>query len=166
MPGWMEDPVQGYQELPKCWDNLRKLVTRQYRWFSYAAFCEEQPKKRHMVHLHVITRTNLPTRLNEIAVHCGFGFEASNSLMTGSGASYYVAKYASKSLQFAPHHFRRVRISQEWPRLPLPDLPLDYLPMERKESLQGYIARAAGTLGFDVQTLQGRYDNHAIDIGQ
>lgn len=164
MPGWMERPEQGYKELPKCWDNLRKYVSRQYHRFSYAAFCEEQPQKRDMVHLHVITRTDLPTRLNEIALHCGFGFQASNRLMTGIGASYYVAKYASKALTHAPSHFRRVRISQEWPRLPEPVLPEDYIPSWPRESMAGYLHRVSATIGVDLRTITERYDNHGLDI--
>jgi hypothetical protein len=166
MPGWMESPQQGYKELPKCWKNLQQTVTRSYGWFVYAAFVEEQAKNRDMPHLHVITLTNLPTRLNELALHCGFGHQAKNMLMTGLGAAYYVTKYASKSLSFAPRHFRRVRVSQSWPRLPEPDLPLDYIPLETHESLAAYMARVSAWLSIDLSVIRDRYDNHALDLGQ
>lgn len=164
MPGWMTDPAQGYEELPQCWDNLRKFITRKYGWFVYVAFAEEQESTRGMVHLHVITLTNLPTRLNEIALHAGFGPQAKNLLMTGKGAAFYVSKYASKSLPNAPRHFRRVRISQVWPRLPEPYLPADYIPQLEKESIGEYIMRVAGSLGMNIVDLRDRFTNEALDI--
>ncbi len=164
MPGWMSDPAIGYKELPKCWDNFRKTMQRSAYCYSYAAFAEEQHENRDMVHLHIITRANLPSRLNDLAVRCGFGPQARNLIVSGHGASYYVSKYATKNLPHAPHGFRRVRISQDWPRLPEPDLPQDYIPREPKESTKTYIARCAATLGYQVAELSDRWQNEAIDI--
>ncbi len=164
MPGWMTDPAQGYRELPKCWNTFRQIGIRGYECFSYAAFAEEQDLNRGMVHLHVITTANLPTRLNEIALHCGFGPQANNQLMTGHGAAYYVTKYASKTLPHAPRNFRRVRISQVWPRLPEPVLPVDYIPQETHESLTAYMHRVSAWLSIDLQTIKDRFDNHALDL--
>lgn len=164
MPGWMTNPAQGYKELPICWDNLRKTIQRSYGWFVYAAFVEEQAKNRDMPHVHVITLTNLPTRMNELALHCGFGYQAKNLLMTGKGAAYYVTKYASKSLRYAPRTFRRVRVSQCWPRLPEPILPADYIPQEAGEKLKPYLQRCASYVGLSVVELEDRYTNLALDI--
>jgi len=164
MPGWFTSPAQGYKELPKCWDTFRKLAGRQYRWFTYAAFAEEQSKNRAMIHLHVITTCNLPTRLNEIALHCGFGFESKNEIITGIRAAFYVTKYASKSLPNAPTHFRRVRISQTWPRLPEPILPEDYIPQRQREPLKDYIMRCSAELGIATAELTELYDNLASDL--
>ncbi len=164
MPGWMTDPAQGYKELPKCWDNFRTVMRRSARCSSYAAFAEEQHENRAMVHLHIITRCNLPTRLNDLAVSSGFGPMSANRIVTGIGASYYVSKYATKNLPNAPHGFRRVRISQDWPRLPEPNLPYDYIPREPKESTKTYIARCAAALGYQVADLSERWQNEAIDI--
>jgi len=164
MPGWMRDPTQGYAELPKSWKNLQQIVNRKYGWFVYAAFVEEQHEQRDMPHLHIITLTSLPSRLNELALHCGFGYQARNLLMSGGAAAYYVAKYASKNLLYAPFKFRRVRISQIWPRLPDPILPADVLPMLKSETIRQYIFRIAGLLDYDVQTLDERWTNYALDI--
>jgi len=164
MPGWMKDAEQGYQELPKCWKNLQQTINRKFGYFVYAAFVEEQHENRDMPHLHIITLTSLPARLNEIALHCGFGFQAQNLLMSGNSASYYVAKYASKNLLYAPFKFRRVRISQVWPRLPDPELPADVLPMLKSETIKQYIFRIAALLDYDVQTLDERFTNYALDI--
>jgi hypothetical protein len=165
MPGWMVSPEQGYQELPACWDNLRREITKAYHWFVYAAFVEEQALNRDMPHLHVITLTNLPTRLNELALHCGFGHQAKNLLMTGKGAAYYVTKYASKQLLYAPRHFRRVRVSQVWPRLPDPILPGDYIPQGPGEKLKPYLQRCAAETGMMAGDLMDRWTNEALDIG-
>jgi len=164
MPGWMSDPMQGYKELPKCWDNFRSIATKQYSCWSYAAFAEEQTKTRGMVHLHVITTCNLPTRLNEMALHCGFGHQADNQLINGTGAAYYVTKYASKTLPHAPHGFRRVRISRIWPRLPDPVLPKDYIPERRQEGLNQYLLRVSGELSIPIGEIRDLYDNWASDI--
>lgn len=166
MPGWMTDPAEGYKDLPRCWKNFSQQTIRQYGWFSYAAFAEEQKENRDMVHLHIITRTNLPSRLNEYALHAGFGFQARNLLASGMNCAYYVAKYASKSLPHAPRKFRRVRISRDWPRLPEPILPSDYIPMEPKESIRQYLHRCAEYFGFSPLEMLERWENEALDIGQ
>ncbi len=165
MPGWMKTPEQGYEDLPRCWDNLRQDVVKTTGWFVYAAFVEEQALNRDMPHLHVVTLSNLPTRLNELALHCGFGYQARNLLMDGAGAAYYVTKYASKSLTHAPKKFRRVRASNIWPRLPDPILPNDYIPMETGEKIKPYVQRCAAELGVAVGDMMDRYTNHAIDVG-
>jgi len=164
MPGWMSDPAQGYQELPRCWKNFTYHMQKSAYSSAYAAFAEEQHVNRDMVHLHIITRANLPTRLNDLAVRCGFGPQSRNVIVSGPGAAFYVSKYASKNLPHAPSGFRRVRISRDWPRLPEPDLPYDYIPREPKESTRSYIARCAAALGYQVAELAERYENHAIDI--
>ncbi len=164
MPGWMSNPAQGYKELPICFDKFRRLMQKSASYYAYAAFAEEQHVSRNMVHLHIITRSNMPSRLNDLAVHCGFGPQSRNIIISSVGASFYVSKYASKSLPHAPSGFRRVRISESWPRLPDPILPADYIPMEPRESLKAYIARCAAALGYQVADLAERYDNHAIDI--
>ncbi len=164
LPGWLKVPASGYDCLPGCWDTLRKEIQRTYGWFIYAAFVEEQTLNRNMPHLHVLTLTNLPSRLNEIALHAGFGYQSQNLLVTGRAAVYYVAKYASKELAHAPKNFRRVRISQTWPRLPSPDLPQDYIPQPRTLSTSEYIWMCSAQLGIEHQVLVERYDNHALDL--
>jgi hypothetical protein len=165
MPGWMSDPAQGYRELPKCWDNWRKQAQRKFGWYVYAAFAEEQSANRAMVHLHIITLTTMPTRLNDLAVNAGFGPQSKNELMTGINCAWYVTKYASKSLPHAPAHFRRVRVSSYWPRLPDPYLPQDYIPQGPRESTREYLHRCAQYFGFTPLQMLERWENEAIDIG-
>jgi len=144
--------AQGYADLPSLWDNLRKRIQRSASKWSYCAFVEGQPQRGHMPHFHVITSTPAPYRIKDLAHDCGFGYQATESVVTSGQAANYCAKYASKTNPATPKGFRRVRASRDWAKLP---------PMEgdglvvraRAELLSDYLLRVHWITGVDIDDL-------------
>lgn len=134
---------QGFAALPGLWDRLRKYLSRRYavRW-EYVAFVEGQPSRGHMPHFHVISLQKSPRRIKDVAVWCGFGYEAKEERITSGKAGSYVAKYASKQSPQTPRGFRRVRASQGWTRLPKKSDDC-LICQATGESLQQYLSRVA-----------------------
>ena len=48
MSGKIQTPERAYELLPKLWDSLRKKMQRSSDEWTYVAFVEGQPKRRHM----------------------------------------------------------------------------------------------------------------------
>jgi len=143
---------QGYEALPSLWDNLRKRVQRAAADFSYCAFVEGQPQRGHMPHFHVITLTPAPYRIKDLAHDCGFGYQATESVVTSCQAANYCAKYASKTNPATPKGFRRVRASLDWAKLP--DMEGDALMVRAKsELLSDYLLRVHWITGVDIDDL-------------
>lgn len=90
-------------------------------------------------------------------MHCGFGFEADISQVNGPRAARYVAKYASKQPRAMPRHFRRVRVSRDWPKLPQPAYELDVIYRNKRESVKAYVRRVAVQTGEDYGYLMGQW---------
>lgn len=134
---------EGFAALPKLWDRLRKFIQRrvQGRW-EYCAFVEGQPLRGDMPHFHVISLVKSPKRIKDVAVWCGFGFEAYEDRITSGKAAAYVSKYASKQSPKTPPGFRRVRTSAHWAGLPIRENVHLYV-QAGKESLQDYLTRVA-----------------------
>src|SRR5574340_1236878 len=109
---------QGYKALPRLWDNIRKRVQRAERDWSYCAFVEGQPQRDYMPHFHAISLSKAPCRLKDLAMECGFGYQAKESYINSAKAANYCAKYASKTNPATPKGFRRVRASRDWAKLP------------------------------------------------
>jgi len=77
------------------------------------------------VHLHLLTTAMLKKKWwKDNARSCGFGYQSDVQEVAALGSvAAYVTKYLGKMLQKTnlPKHFRRVRTSRGWPKLP--DLP-------------------------------------------
>lgn len=161
-------PEQGFKALPKLWDTFRKLIQRAIpgRW-EYCAVVEGQPKRGYMPHFHIISLTKAPKRLKDLAVQAGFGHQAKEVAINGAQAASYVTKYSTKGGQAMPKGFRRVRVSQGWPKLPdYHGFPL--LVKARNEFTSTYLMRVSDITGVDVDTLWERWqdavwDNEEVD---
>jgi len=81
---------------------------------------------------------------------------ATEELVTGWKAAYYVAKYASKHDPAIPRNFRRCRCSRDWAKLPEVDLPA-YLVKSRSEHLSDYVIRVSDITGVAIDKIYGRY---------
>ena len=161
LPGWVNDPKVGYRELPKRWNNFRMAIKRQScaAKFYYAAFVEEHPKRKRIPHLHIVSLLKAPKRLKDMAYHAGFGYQAKDIEITGKQAAAYVSKYVSKQSENMPYHFRRVRISQTWPRLPEPLSDHEIYPMFKNESVDLYLHRMVLTIGgVTIDDLRARWE--------
>lgn len=164
LPPWVLSADTGYRVLPERWDNLRKTVQRAQGQFHYCAFVEAHPHRQLIPHFHIITLNKAPTRLKDMAVHCGFGYQAQEVEINAGMAVSYVAKYASKADMAIPKHFRRVRVSRSWPRLPEPEYPLKVYPLEKREALTAYLRRMSVTLGRPLDVLRSAWLDKSGDI--
>lgn len=162
---------QGYDVLPRLWDNLRKAIQRYYGnpLWQYIAFVEAHPKRAKIPHFHVITSLPVPyvkqarkdkngkvylrrLRLKDLAYKCGFGFEAYDVPVSGRKAANYVAKYASKGSDEIPKGFRRVRASKHWDKLQKLDRP-KLLVKAAHETNFAYIWRVQDACGLPIEEL-------------
>lgn len=144
--------TRGYELLPSLWDNLRKKVQRVADGWDYCAFVEGQTKRGNMPHFHVLSSYASPGRLKDVAVSCGFGFEAKQSVVTSQRAANYCAKYASKTNPVTPKGFRRVRCSRNWAKLP----PFEGDPLivrGKRELLSDYLLRVHWVTGVPMDDL-------------
>ena len=164
LPGWVLDAKTGYKILPERWDTFRRELQRNGREFCYAAFVEAHPHRSNIPHFHIITFAPSPRRLKDLAVYCGFGHQAKELEINGKMAANYVSKYASKGSPAIPPYFRRVRVSQDWPSLPLPEYPIKVFPVGRREALSEYLRRMSVTLGYPLALLRSDWLDHSRDL--
>lgn len=164
LPGKVKTSRFAFLVLPHLWDNLRKGLQRDVGRWDYAAFVEIHPRRVGIAHFHVVTFTKSPNRLKDRAHHAGFGYMATEQLIEGWEAAYYVSKYTSKQGSDMPKGFRRVRLSQKWPNLPdaFYDVPL--YPIRHGESLSGYLHRISGLSGQAEIDLLARWEHHELDL--
>lgn len=142
----------GYAALPGLWDGMRKRLQRAHDNWSYCAFVEGQPQRGHMPHFHVISSVASPYRIKDFAHDCGFGHQATESVVTSSQAANYCAKYASKTNPATPKNFRRVRASRDWHKLP--EMEGDpYLVRASDELLSDYLLRVHWISGVPMDDL-------------
>lgn len=159
----VKTPYQGFKAIPTLWDNLRKIVQRKSGKWSYMAFVECHPQRSKIPHFHVLSLTPSPLvgthktqAIKDLAFTAGFGYIASESEVQGYKAAYYVAKYASKHDPAMPRNFRRVRVSQDWTKLP--EVELDpYIVQSPTESLTDYLLRVNTQTCVDVDVLYMRW---------
>lgn len=164
LPPWVLDAKTGYKVLPGRWDTFRRELQRGYAEFSYAAFVEAHPHRSFIPHFHIITFAPAPRRLKDLAVHAGFGHQAKELEINGRVAANYVSKYASKGGGEIPAHFRRVRVSRDWPRLPSPEYAIKVYPFAPRETLSEYLRRMSITLGCALDLLRGTWLDHSRDL--
>lgn len=157
LPGWVEVPQTGFRILPDMWDRLRREVQRFVPVWQYAAFVECHPHRNLIPHFHIISLAPSPYRLNDLAVHCGFGYKTWERQITSQHAAAYVTKYSSKQGYVMPRGFRRIRLSHCWPRLPSPDYDQTVFPIKARESVKAYILRIGLLTKVDRVTLLARW---------
>jgi len=81
---------------------------------------------------------------------------ATEELVVGWKAAWYVAKYASKHDPAIPRNFRRCRTSRDWEKLPDVDLP-SYLVKSRSEHTSEFILRVSDITGVAPDQLYSRW---------
>lgn len=157
LPGWVVQPETGYRLLPDNWNRLRQHLRREQGTFTYAAFVEPHPRRKNIPHLHVITFQWPRERLKDLAVHCGYGYQADIQQVSSAGAARYVSKYASKQELAMPKGFRRVRVSQDWPKLPEPAYEHEVIYPHPHESVKAYVRRIATLTDEDYNLLMSSW---------
>lgn len=164
LPGKIKTSTFAFMVLPHLWDNLRKTMQRENGTWDYAAFVEIHPHRVGIAHFHIITFQRSWTRIKDRAAHAGFGYMATEQFVEGWEAARYVSKYTSKQGAQMPKGFRRVRLSQHWPKLPdaLYEIPL--LPMRNRESLGAYLERVSVKTAIPQIDLFARWEHKELDL--
>jgi len=104
---------------PKNWAKLRSRAYREVGQFPYVLIPEQHQDGR--LHVHAVEGAGLSERWwKDNGRECGLGYMAEEApVRSPAGAAFYVSKYISKTLGLHnwPEHFRRVRTSQNWPKI-------------------------------------------------
>jgi hypothetical protein len=135
--------------LRSAWDMLNKRVHRIEPFVSYIMIPERHKDGR--VHVHMLTTSILEKRWwKDNGAECGFGYMADREpLCSPEGAAWYVSKYTTKSLEGEkwPKGFRRVRTSQNFPKLTKLPSPPDwsFMLLPKDASINGYVERLSAS---------------------
>lgn len=167
LSSYYQTPDQGFAALKKLWDKTRKAFQRSHPKWTYLAFVEGQPERDDMPHFHILSAQLPPAKknkqgqvtkhnLHDWAVSLGWGFEVDLKPVDGDGASYYVAKYASKVSPHHPKNLRRVRVSKDWPKEPR-EAVVALMLRKKGEPLTNYLNRVAHECDTPYQAIQQRY---------
>jgi len=163
LPGEIYSSNFAFKVLKSAWDNLRKQCQRKLPYFHYASFVEIHPHRSGIAHLHVVTMHWCPGRIKDFAHHAGFGYEATETTISGMRAALYVAKYTSKQGQGMPRRFRRVRLSQSWPKLPKTVPEMRVFPPLPRESIWDYLVRVSMETDIAPNVLRERWMDYTQD---
>lgn len=164
LPGKVKSARYAFILLPSIWDNFRKSLQRELGQWDYAAFVELHPKRHGIAHFHIISLAKSPGRLKDRATHAGFGYMATEDLVEGWRAAYYVSKYTSKQGAQMPKGFRRVRLSHRWPDLPDAAYEIPLYPLQKRETLSVYLHRMSLVSGLPEIDLQARWEHKELDL--
>jgi hypothetical protein len=107
------------------WSTLYAALKRKSKRLEYMVIPERHKDGR--MHVHALWTANVSERwLKDNARKRGLGYKATISRVDNvSKAASYVTKYIGKDLgKDAPKHFRRVRVSRNFPAIPLPQTGL------------------------------------------
>lgn len=133
-------PAQSFWVAPRAWNKLQARIHRHVDHFQY--YCIPEVQDRGHIHFHLITTGNLTKRwLKDNAAECGFGHQDDiKEVHDEGGVTQYAVKYLGKTLtrHELPKGTRRVRLSQQWPKVPLQEPPADwrFQLLPRKVSLE------------------------------
>lgn len=104
------------------WPKLAKRVKYAQKTLTYMAVPEQH--KNGVVHWHVLANNTLARRWwKDSAYCCGLGYQVELSRINDAGiGAHYAAKYVGKAAGTTrwPKGFRRVRASQDWPKVEMP----------------------------------------------
>jgi len=164
LPGQIKTPAYGFLVLRRAWDNYRKSMQRSLGKWGYAAFVELHPKRAGIAHFHIISLAECPQRINDLAAHCGFGWSAHEGIVVGVGAAFEVSKYVSKQGAAMPKGFRRMRLSQGWPKMPDAVSDLIVYPKALAEGFDHYVQRVHCLTGADIPDLFARWEHSEYDV--
>ncbi len=115
----------------KAWPVLYAALKRRSTDLQYFVVPEKHKDGR--MHVHALWTANVTQKwLKDNARKRGLGYQAKRKpVQNASMAARYVGKYIGKSLGGdVPARFRRVRVSNGWPAIPLPVTPLVALRWE------------------------------------
>lgn len=152
----------------QAWPALYAAIKRQNSKFQF--FIVPEKHKDGRMHVHALWTANVTQKwLKDNARKRGLGYQAKRKPVTNAlTAVHYVGKYVGKSLgEGVPMRFRRVRVSQGWPKIPVPittTIALRWEYVGTNGSLAMVYAEAQ-TKGFDLIDLEtGAYFDD-VDLG-
>lgn len=114
-------PAQTMNVWADAWKKLRQRAVRAAgEGFGYMMMPEQHKNGR--LHMHALETARLSSRWwKDAARECGLGYMADERPIEAiGGAVQYVTKYVTKSIEDTkwPLRWRRVRVSNNWPKLP------------------------------------------------
>jgi len=115
----------------EAWSVLYAALKRKKPDLCYMLVPEKHKSGR--MHVHAVWNANITERwLKDNARSRGLGYQCKViSISDQGGAPIYITKYVGKSLgDNVPAHFRRVRVSDNFPVVPKPDTPNNGLQWE------------------------------------
>lgn len=150
------------------WNKLRGRAAYAASGGQYLMMPERH--KSGKLHVHAIETFNLGTRWwKDNAASCGLGYIAEEEIIQSKyGAANYVNKYLTKSIEHTewPKHWRRVRTSQNWPKLsPLPtNVNWQFKPLAKSEQMSE-VVNFYKIRNYDVKVLnhQTAWDFVSVD---
>ena len=147
---------------PSAWKKLRQRIVREYGPMQY--FMVSEQHRSGVLHMHALVTAEMRlTWLKTAARGCGLGYMADVKPVDQSiAAAFYVSKYLGKFGLVWPKGWRRVRISQDWPR-EIIDTPEDDTQVTMLGSVltrREILAQVAGyeSIGFDVYVSPSCFD--------
>ena len=107
---------RAFEVWPDAWKKLRQRMVRQYGKPEY--FMVSEKHKTGKLHMHALVSRGVEKAwLKTSARECGLGYMADVKPVDQSiGAAFYVSKYLAKFGEVWPTGWRRVRLSNGWPR--------------------------------------------------
>lgn len=105
----------------KAWPVLYAALKRRSSKFQF--FIVPEKHKDGRMHVHALWTADVTQKwIKDNARKRGLGYQAKRKPVVSAGAAVrYMAKYLGKSLgDDIPPRFRRVRVSQGWPKIPVP----------------------------------------------
>lgn len=143
---------------PKAWKKLHSRAKYRQRTAQYVLIPERH--KSGKLHVHLISTWSMKQKWwKDNARECGLGYQNRvREVKEPAIAAWYVSKYVGKSIadEEWPRGFRRVRVSQQWPKLPRGELPnWRFSVVDKKETLSEAVARMRES-GLEVEILDHR----------
>ena len=115
-------PTASLAVLPKAWNKLNIRIKRELTGLTIEYFTVPEQHKDGRWHMHGLTTAKLPRKWwKDNARECGLGYQSDVQEVSDlGGVAPYIGKYMTKMLQNTnlPKHFRRIRTSKGWPKLP------------------------------------------------
>ena len=147
---------------PSAWKKLRQRIIRKHGPGDYYMVTERHRSGR--LHVHAVVTWDIENRwLKDNARACGLGYMADTQAIDAAGIVVsYVSKYLTKFADVWPKGWRRVRMSNSWPKLTEPSTENGWrdwmLGSPSKSEVQDHVHDYASA-GYEVNIADGLLDS-------
>lgn len=141
----------------QAWPKLYAALKRHAEKLEY--FIVPERHKDGRMHVHALWTANVSQKwVKDNGRRRGLGYQAKvKHVADAQAASNYVTKYVGKSLgEDCPENFRRVRVSQGWPDIPLPITDMSGLKWEYVTSQMSLEASMSWCDAHDIDMIDAK----------